>query len=79
MNIPELGLGSVWMIFRQLLATNTVILMGNEEVGPGLVAISPSNPPGDIIQSALFIPISAISTEHRGRKIRTIGQYVLII
>jgi hypothetical protein len=50
--------------------------MDNEEVGPGLVAIPPPNPPGDIIQSALFLPISAISTDHSGRKIRTIGQYV---
>jgi hypothetical protein len=50
--------------------------MDNEEVGPGLVAIPPPNPPSDIIQSALFLPISALSAEHRGRKIRTIGQYV---
>jgi len=64
------------MLSRQLLASDTYTLMGNEEVGPGLVAIPPPNPPSDIIQSALFIPISAISAEHRGRKIRTIGQYV---
>jgi hypothetical protein len=50
--------------------------MDNEEVGPGLVAIPPPGPPSDIIQSALFLPLSALSTEHRGRKLRTIGQYV---
>lgn len=51
--------------------------MDIEDLGPGLVALSPPKPPSDIIQSALLVPISAIGPEHRGRKIRTIGQYVL--
>lgn len=43
---------------------------------PTLKALEPPKPPTDIIQSALFLPISSISAEHKGRKIRTIGQYV---
>lgn len=46
---------------------------------PSLKALTPPEPPRDIVQSALFLPISSISQEHRGRKIRTIGQYVYFV
>jgi len=48
----------------------------SQDLGPGLVSLDPPAPPSDIIASALFIPIPAIDKGHRGRKIRTIGQYV---
>lgn len=38
------------------------------------LALSPPAPPTDLIQSALFLPLSRITKEHAGRKIRTIGQ-----
>ena len=40
------------------------------------IALPPPPPPTDLIQSALFLPLSAITARHAGRKIRTIGQYV---
>ncbi|OCF32215.1 hypothetical protein I316_06129 [Kwoniella heveanensis BCC8398] len=41
---------------------------------PALVALPPPPPPSDLIASALFIPLHKISTEHRGRKLRFLGQ-----
>jgi hypothetical protein len=42
-----------------------------------LVTVAPPAPAPDLIQSALFLPLSLISPdEHRGKKIRTIGQCV---
>ncbi|KAI9635322.1 uncharacterized protein MKK02DRAFT_44008 [Dioszegia hungarica] len=40
-----------------------------------LVTVAPPAPAPDLIQSALLLPLSLISLdEHRGKKIRTIGQ-----
>jgi hypothetical protein len=44
--------------------------------GQQLIALPPPPPATDLIQSALFLPLSAITRLHRGKKIRTIGQYV---
>lgn len=41
---------------------------------PRLVTLDPPKPPPDIVQSALFLPLSSIRPDHKGRKIRTIGQ-----
>jgi hypothetical protein len=50
-------------------------MAGNHtQVKPGLTTLDPPKPPSDLIQSALFLPIPAISMDHIGRKIRTIGQ-----
>lgn len=38
--------------------------------------IQPPEPPRDLIASALHLPLSKIDESHRGRKVRTIGQYV---
>lgn len=43
---------------------------------PSLMTLIPPEPPVDIVQSAVFLPISSISVQHKGRKIRTSGQYV---
>ena len=50
-------------------------MVDSQETGPGLMTLDPPKPPGDIVQSALFLPITAINKTHKGRKIRTIGQY----
>lgn len=44
--------------------------------GARLVAVPPPQPPTDLIQSALHLPLESITRAHRGRKLRTTGQYV---
>lgn len=41
-----------------------------------LIAVPPPQPPTDLIQSALHLPLESITRAHRGRKLRTTGQYV---
>ncbi|WWC91575.1 uncharacterized protein L201_006521 [Kwoniella dendrophila CBS 6074] len=42
--------------------------------GPQLITLPPPNPPTDLIASALFLPLNAITSAHRGRKLRFVGQ-----
>ncbi|GFZ48456.1 hypothetical protein JCM24511_06204 [Saitozyma sp. JCM 24511] len=41
-----------------------------------LVAIPPPQPPSDLVQSALHLPLENITRGHRGRKLRTTGQII---
>ncbi|WWD19516.1 hypothetical protein CI109_103977 [Kwoniella shandongensis] len=42
--------------------------------GPKLVTLPPPPPPSDLIASALMLPLHAVASTHRGRKLRLVGQ-----
>ncbi|KAK8853102.1 hypothetical protein IAR55_003803 [Kwoniella newhampshirensis] len=48
--------------------------MALDQGGPKLTTLPPPAPPSDLIASALVLPLHAVSTDHRGRKLRLVGQ-----